>query len=1343
MKKWCVALLFVTTNICFAQQFNLSNTGGGSYTETGTVFADLDGDGDLDLIITGDDGTNLVTQVFQNFNDTLIRRSDIIMQGATLNISVADWDNDNDIDILVGGEIMYRNDGGIMNFTDIGTVIKADQTSKWADYDNDGDLDLLNIGWLTTGTHLLRNDNGTFVDTQMEFPPGFSGDWGDFDGDGDLDIVIGGYLASTDYNGAILYEQVADTFKLVQGSPVAAFSQVYDPIVKFVNIDNDRDLELVVTGNPISTGNSVEVYDRLTTNFFKINNAFNITVLDIPTSIGAADYDNDGDFDIAIGNHGFYNNNGNNSFTVIDSIRFGKAILGDINSDGNIDIFSTEPFTDLLGNNYNHSPVFWNRPNSTNTPPNAPTNLSSVQNGNATILNWAPAVDDFSSANQLTYNVYVKDMQDNIIATSQTNSKSKFQLAQNGPIINYGNFSIDNLPDGNYRWNVQAIDGNFQSSNFGVEKGFRVGMYVYIPDTNFLYPLIQLGYDVNLDSLISYNEAEALSSLTLTNKGIKDATGIEAFINLQTLNFSGNPITELNIRSLDKLISLNASNCALENIYFATDNTLENITAPHNNFPSFNFSKLNSLKTIDLGNNPFYYISIAPNDASELISLKLDSTTFLSDVYIGGNTILDELIITYSNLSNLDIINNSELSNIDLSNNSKLAEVCVWAFPFPPTGTTTNTTNSPNLVFSPCLNEVYIPDNNFRQALIVNGADVNNDGFITYNEALTLTDIQVSYRNIIDLTGLQAFKNVTTFAAEGNQITSFAIDSIPLLENLQLRGNDITTVDLAKYPALTQIDLGLNNLTNLDASTNKVLTSIKANDNDITALAFDSTLVLTELDLSRNSLTTIDLSKNPAISFLAVNNNPITDIDVKHLRDLSYLSVDSCTILQSLTVKANLNLSILLARSTQISELDLRNNTGLTKLDLYNNANLFEVCVWQLPFPTPGLTYTYNTLANTQFSLCIQDPNSWIPSENLPSNGIRFTAGFVINDTAYVGTGFTDQYEESYWAFDPITETWEQKANFPGQYQGFGKGFSANNQGYVMTHTDPLGDFWKYNANNDTWTLLPAPTGGGNGFPAGFVADNNMYVQGGGQTGVKTDAFWKFDTQTETWSQLATGPEARSNAIGFAKDTIGFIGGGSNASNQTLNDFWRYNMPSNTWEQMQNLVVGTREAVSVSHQGRLFYGGGLNASNSSTNHWIEYLPGADTMVVRANLPGPIRSGAIALSAGNFIYFGTGYNGANNYNDWWKYQTNELTNITTLANKPAVVMYPNPANNQLYFEGLQNNTTIAIIDLQGKTIVTDQISNGTWVIPTQVATGTYLIKITNNNHHVIKKLVIEH
>jgi Leucine-rich repeat (LRR) protein len=59
---------------------------------------------------------------------------------------------------------------------------------------------------------------------------------------------------------------------------------------------------------------------------------------------------------------------------------------------------------------------------------------------------------------------------------------------------------------------------------------------VNIPDTAFLYALIDESVDTNGDSLISYAEAEAVTYLEFSYKIISDMTGIEAFINLDTLD---------------------------------------------------------------------------------------------------------------------------------------------------------------------------------------------------------------------------------------------------------------------------------------------------------------------------------------------------------------------------------------------------------------------------------------------------------------------------------------------------------------------------------------------------------------------------------------------------------------------------------------------------------------------------------------------------------------------------------------------------------------------------------------------------------------------------------------
>lgn len=59
---------------------------------------------------------------------------------------------------------------------------------------------------------------------------------------------------------------------------------------------------------------------------------------------------------------------------------------------------------------------------------------------------------------------------------------------------------------------------------------------INIPDNNFLDALIELGVDRNGDGIIEPAEAEVILSLEVSYDSITDMTGIEAFVNLDTLN---------------------------------------------------------------------------------------------------------------------------------------------------------------------------------------------------------------------------------------------------------------------------------------------------------------------------------------------------------------------------------------------------------------------------------------------------------------------------------------------------------------------------------------------------------------------------------------------------------------------------------------------------------------------------------------------------------------------------------------------------------------------------------------------------------------------------------------
>jgi len=83
---------------------------------------------------------------------------------------------------------------------------------------------------------------------------------------------------------------------------------------------------------------------------------------------------------------------------------------------------------------------------------------------------------------------------------------------------------------------------------------------VAIPDTSFLYALIDVEVDTNGDSIIRCDEAERITSLDLKNRGIHDLTGLECFTELQFLDVSGNLLVTLNISNnkfIDSLIITN------------------------------------------------------------------------------------------------------------------------------------------------------------------------------------------------------------------------------------------------------------------------------------------------------------------------------------------------------------------------------------------------------------------------------------------------------------------------------------------------------------------------------------------------------------------------------------------------------------------------------------------------------------------------------------------------------------------------------------------------------------------------------------------------------------------
>ena len=142
--------------------------------------------------------------------------------------------------------------------------------------------------------------------------------------------------------------------------------------------------------------------------------------------------------------------------------------------------------------------------------------------------------------------------------------------------------------------------------------GLSNAQNVEISDTTFLYALINSGVDINGDSLISISEAEAVNGLNVALAGIHDMTGIEKFVNLDTLECYNNPITNLDVSNCTALKYLDVSAycgfvfCSegiLKTLDVSNNPTLEELYCRDNLLTSLDVSDYASLRILECGGN--------------------------------------------------------------------------------------------------------------------------------------------------------------------------------------------------------------------------------------------------------------------------------------------------------------------------------------------------------------------------------------------------------------------------------------------------------------------------------------------------------------------------------------------------------------------------------------------------------------------------------------------------------------------------------------------------------------------------------------------------------------------
>jgi len=324
-----------------------------------TSIADVDGDGNQDLLITGflQGGSGRSATLYLGGGDKTFSEAEADLTGiARSSTSIADVDGDGNQDLLITGEdsdsdpltALYMGNGdGSFSETDA-DLGESSGSSSIADFDGDGNADLLIAGINGQILLYLGNGDGTFSEADADLGQSYhSISIADVDEDGNQDILITSgdtrlYLGNGD---ATFTRADAGLIDMDRGSSSSSAADV----------NGDGNQDLLITGQEEESNTVVsKLYLGNGNGDFAESGTDLKGVLRGSTSIG--DVDGDGNKDVlitGITNLGFnsevvttlYLGNGDNTFSKVDTgltaTDRGSTSIADVDGDGDQDLLIT------------------------------------------------------------------------------------------------------------------------------------------------------------------------------------------------------------------------------------------------------------------------------------------------------------------------------------------------------------------------------------------------------------------------------------------------------------------------------------------------------------------------------------------------------------------------------------------------------------------------------------------------------------------------------------------------------------------------------------------------------------------------------------------------------------------------------------------------------------------------------------------------------------------------------------------------------------------------------------------------------------------------------------------
>ncbi|WP_298421782.1 hypothetical protein [uncultured Kordia sp.] len=450
-----------------------------------------------------------------------------------------------------------------------------------------------------------------------------------------------------------------------------------------------------------------------------------------------------------------------------------------------------------------------------------------------------------------------------------------------------------------------------------------------------------MGNGIAFDDHVTTAKINTVTSLNVAGKSISNLTGIAEFTALEELYCSSNNINSLDLSINTALRRLECNINILSALDLSTNTNLEHVNTDNNPISALNLStnvaltfltcQNNQLTSLDLSNNPLLTSIFAANNT-------------ISTVTFGANTVLETLSLNDNSLTTIDVsqltgleslfLANNSITSINLISNPNLLTVSVESNALTELDvrngvngqiTAFTAQNNPNLTcinvddiseprlndwtidtgiasFAEHCNETYVPDINFEIYLETHDADgnivpvndptsmgngVQNDNYVKTSRIENVTSLDISFFNIVDVTGIEAFTALQSFNCYDNSITTVNLSANTALTNLNCSHNQLTALDISANVNLEVLQASQNSIGTIDLQNNTALKEIYLQGASLTTLNLDPCVALEIVDVTFNSLTELSIQNG--------NNGNITDFNANANPPLSCISVDDET----------------------------------------------------------------------------------------------------------------------------------------------------------------------------------------------------------------------------------------------------------------------------------------------------------------------------------------------------------------------------------------------------------------------------------------------------------------